>query len=329
MIDPQLQNDLSQAPFFSIVIPVYNRSKIIAPTLNSVLDQDYQDYECIIVDDGSVDSDDLVSVINGFADARLKYYRQENGGASVARNTGVNYASGQYIAFLDSDDRFLSQKLKRVAEVLEIHPEFAVYSRSYVDRGVGRYWLRPDRAIGEQEDMGEYLFVHNQFVFTSTLVLKRSLALAFPFDVDLRQVEDPDLCYRLSLAGVKFHMIDDPLTIWSDITGQGRLSQEANSQSPFIWLEKMRGTLSKRVERGYRATILANYLAPHRPFLAAYDILVGVLLSGVPFGVGARQAMRSFLPQKFYRRLVNRYVRARGRNRDNNSPASDPTRLPS
>jgi glycosyltransferase involved in cell wall biosynthesis len=299
-------------PLFSIIIPAYNRAKIIERTLRSVLAQSFSDFECLVIDDGSKDSAELAALVASFGDPRFKYFRQENGGASAARNTGAMVASGEYLVYLDSDDLFLPEKLRETEAVLRTTPDIGVYSRAYVDRGVGRYWLRPDRAIGEDEEMGDYLFIHNQFIPTSTLVVPREIARQVQFDADLRHVEDPDFCYRLYEAGLRFKMIETPLTLWSDVSGHARLSQEPSSNSPSVWLSKMKGRIPKRIERGYRVTILANYLAYRQPFTVMRDLLVGWMLAGVPWKIVARQAVRSFMPKPLYRRLVNSYLRQHG-----------------
>lgn len=89
-------------PFFSIIIPTYNRAKIISPTIQSILDQTFTDWELIIVDDGG--DDNTEKIISGFNDSRIKYFWKENGERGAARNFGVSKSKGQHINFFDSDD---------------------------------------------------------------------------------------------------------------------------------------------------------------------------------------------------------------------------------
>ena len=105
-------------PFFSIIIPAYNRSTLILDTLNSVMHQSFCDWECIVVDDGSKDNTREVvqSVIE--KDGRFKYVYQENSERSVARNNGVKHAVGKYICFLDSDDQFTEHHLQGLFDVI-------------------------------------------------------------------------------------------------------------------------------------------------------------------------------------------------------------------
>lgn len=104
-------------PLFSVVMPTYNRAKWLEGAIQSVLNQTFEDFELIIVDDGSTDNTrDLVS---GFADSRILYYYQENKERSAARNAGIKLASGDYVCFLDSDDVYLPWHLEILKKSLE------------------------------------------------------------------------------------------------------------------------------------------------------------------------------------------------------------------
>lgn len=111
-------------PTFSIVIPAYNIENYIAQTLKSVLAQTLQDFEIIVIDDGS--SDQTVAIIQQFTDPRIKLIQQNNQGASSARNKGILHSQGQYIAFLDGDDYWLPEKLERQLHHLGTNPDIGV-----------------------------------------------------------------------------------------------------------------------------------------------------------------------------------------------------------
>jgi len=89
-------------PFFSIVLPIYNREDFITETLESVLNQSFQDWELVAVDDGS--TDESIDILESFQDKRIRIIKQKNAGAGAARNTAIANAKGEYFAFLDSDD---------------------------------------------------------------------------------------------------------------------------------------------------------------------------------------------------------------------------------
>jgi glycosyltransferase involved in cell wall biosynthesis len=102
------------SPFFSIILPTYNRAHLIETAVKSVLMQSFSDWELIIVDDGSTDNTKEVISKFSSSDKRIKYFYQENQERSIARNNGIEQSSGQYICFLDSDDYFLSKKLEKL-----------------------------------------------------------------------------------------------------------------------------------------------------------------------------------------------------------------------
>lgn len=298
------------SPLFSVVIPLYNRATTVCDTIRTVLNQSFGDFEIIVVDDGS--TDDPQQAIAALGDPRIRLVRQENGGGGSARNRGIDEARGRYIAFLDSDDLFLPHKLEAVARRLEEAPDCVWYSYINVDRGVGRYWVRPNRAIRPGEDVGEYLFVHNQFIQTSAIVLPRALAAQVRFDATLRKGQDLDFCLRLQRAGAVFRMIEEPLIVWVDASEAGRTSRVPGYAAPLTWLDRCGHLLSTRAMLGYRATVLAYYMAGDKPFTVARDLAAGLFRAGVPPRVIFRQALRAYLPRGLYRRLVDTTVRAMG-----------------
>ncbi|MGC4252982.1 MAG: glycosyltransferase family 2 protein [Sphingobium sp.] len=294
-------------PFFSVVVPLYNRADQVGDTIRSVLAQDWTDYEIVVIDDGS--RDNPRPVIDAIGDPRIRYIRQDNAGGGAARNAGIMAAQGRYIAFLDSDDLFLPGKLSIMAAALKDDDGLTVlYSRMKVDRGVDRYWIRPDRGIREDEDVGEYLFCANQFMQTSTMVMSAPLARKVLFDPALKKGQDLDFCVRLQGAGARFRMIEQPLTIWLDATEAGRTSYVKGYETSLDWLERCGHMLTGRARRGYRATVLAYHMAPVRPVAAIRDLIVGCVAGGVPPRIIARQILRSYLPKPVYRSLVNNFV---------------------
>ena len=299
-------------PTFSVVIPLYNRADIVSKTIRSVLDQDYQSFEIIVVDDGS--KDDPEPAIAAFGDPRIRYVRQDNAGGGAARNRGIEEAQGHYIAFLDSDDLFLPGKLSVMAAALSRGDTRTIlYSQMRVDRGVDRYWVRPERGIREGEDVGEYLFCANQFMQTSTLVVPSALAKKVRFDPALKKGQDLDFAVRLQVAGGRFRMIEQPLTVWLDATEVGRTSYVRGYETSLDWLDRCGHLLTNRARHGYRATVLAYHMAPVRPVAAIGDLVRGLLLGRVPPRILARQALRSYLPKSFYRSVVNQFVHRFGK----------------
>lgn len=134
-------------PNVSVIIPTYNRAHLLGRAIRSVLNQTYQDFELIIVDDGSSDNTD--EVVKSFNDVRVRYIKhKKNRGGAAARNTGIKAARGKYIAFQDSDDEWLPEKLEKQMKVfLDAPPEVGVV---YTDMqrinedGRTTYWYSPE-----------------------------------------------------------------------------------------------------------------------------------------------------------------------------------------
>jgi glycosyltransferase involved in cell wall biosynthesis len=105
----------------SVIIPCYNRAHIVRDTIDSVLAQTYSNLEALVIDDGSTDS--IRDVMAGYTDPRVQYFHRVNGGLSAARNTGLNAARGEFVAFLDSDDAWHPWKLAAQMEIFRRHEE--------------------------------------------------------------------------------------------------------------------------------------------------------------------------------------------------------------
>jgi glycosyltransferase involved in cell wall biosynthesis len=117
----------------SVIIPAYNRAHVIGRALRSVLSQDYDDFEIIVIDDGS--SDSISQVVAGMGDPRIRLIRhQANRGAAAARNTGIRAARGTHIAFLDSDDEWLPSKLRLQLDALAAEPAAAGVASGFLLR---------------------------------------------------------------------------------------------------------------------------------------------------------------------------------------------------
>ncbi len=161
-------------PFFSIVIPTYNRAHLIEKTIRSVLSQDFTDFEIIAVDDGSTDA--TKAVILAINDPRILYIYQENGERGKARNTGVKNASGTYVFFLDSDDLIYPDHLSHALKNLE-SLEFPVFFHS-------RYELLKGNSLGKSTQLNKKNLLHKiqqQNQFACQFFLRKPEALLFPF----------------------------------------------------------------------------------------------------------------------------------------------------
>jgi glycosyltransferase involved in cell wall biosynthesis len=197
----------SQQPMVSVVIPAYKAAARIRETLDSVFAQTYQDFEIVLVNDGSPDTDALEAAIKGY-DQRLIYVRQENRGPSGARNTAIRAARGKYIACLDSDDIYLPEHLSRLVAVIEEKGLDLVYSDSFFTkdgRHVGRSFEREPQSTPVTF---EKLLTEDCCVTTSAMMASRQAMIeAGLFDERFRRCEDFDLWVRMSFRGAKMDLI--------------------------------------------------------------------------------------------------------------------------
>lgn len=132
-------SDLS--PVISIIVPCYNQAQYLPETLQTVLEQTYANWECIIVNDGSPDNTEEVALEWCGKDARFKYLKKENGGLSDARNYGIKHSLGKYILPLDSDDKISKDYTKEAIEVLEKDPAIKlVFCRAQLFGGDNQEW---------------------------------------------------------------------------------------------------------------------------------------------------------------------------------------------
>lgn len=159
---------------FSVVIPLYNKEHYIEKTIRSVLDQTCTDYEIIVVDDGS--SDNSLALARKFASDRVRIIPQENQGVSVARNTGILNAGGEFICFLDADDEWRPDYLAAINGLTETYPESSIFVTAYaVNMGNGKvnYSARLEPETGCLPSYWLTLAKGYDFVWTSAATMRR------------------------------------------------------------------------------------------------------------------------------------------------------------
>ncbi len=216
-----LQSPKADAPFFSVVVPAYNAADYIAECIESVLAQTDPDLELIVVDDGSTD-DTAARVLHYQSDQRLRLVQRANGGLAAARNTGIRVAGGQWVAFLDADDRWCPEKLaahRRIIEhygqeqsidvdrSLSVTYDCAVFIDAMGQR-TGLHMAWTDKPLTP-----ERLLLKNYLGNGSTSVVKRSVLETYGgFDENLKRMVDHELWVRLSHAGHQFQYVPDILT---------------------------------------------------------------------------------------------------------------------
>ena len=202
----------NNSPKVSIILPTYNRAHIIEKAIQSVLNQTYQDFELIIVDDGSTDNTEEIIKKLQEKDKRIRYIKLEtNKGAAAARNEGIKIAHGKYITFQDSDDEWLPEKLEKQMKIFETTPEdIIVYTGFWRIDGDEKTYI-PDINISNREGYIHKELLKGNFVGTPSILLKKeTLEKVALFDECLQRCQDWDLVIRLS-EYYNFKLIDEPL----------------------------------------------------------------------------------------------------------------------
>ena len=200
-----------EKPTVSVVIPAYNRAHSIGQAIQTVLNQTYQDLEIIVVDDGS--SDNTSEVVRSLKDERIRYIRhEENKGAPAARNTGIKAAQGEYIAFQDSDDEWLPQKLEKQMKVFEtVPPKVGVVYSGFLRIENGKKEYIPYSWVAQKEGDIHKELLRGSFITTPSLVVRKEcFKKAGIFDEHLPRLQDWELVLRLSKY-YDFKFIEEPL----------------------------------------------------------------------------------------------------------------------
>lgn len=245
----------------SVIIPAYNRGADIATAVHSVLEQDYRNLELIVVDDCS--RDNTAEVVERISDSRIRLLRRDtNGGASAARNTGIAAASGELIAFLDSDDSWLPSKLSRnvaftLARNLTLSSRWLAYNRVQVRTEFGSRASQPARP---GSTVAEMLFCNQGFIQTSAIFLPAFLAKETRFAEDVAWVDDWEFVIRLNRAGASLEFQDEVLTVHNAFSRATRMSNRGNAEHLIRWIEHHRDSFSPKERAGFYATRVAPQL---------------------------------------------------------------------
>ncbi len=253
---------MNHRPKVSVIIPTYNREDLLRDAVRSVKAQTLEDWECIVVDDGSTDGTKIFMEDAVKNDARMRYAYQENAGQAAARNKGIELAAGEYLAFLDSDDVYLPENLKRKTEFLAAHPDVRMVN--------GPSWI-VEKGTGTCIDCAAY-------APTNWVATREYMDAAGGFVPAQRNVEDQGVRIRAANAfgdpSVEY-MMPEPLSVYFI---HGAQVTNAPNRNPAVFskrLETLLGDLDPGKEGPYR-TFAPNIFS----HLANFYILEGRVAEG-------------------------------------------------
>ncbi|MCX5696595.1 MAG: glycosyltransferase [Candidatus Omnitrophica bacterium] len=258
-------------PKVSVIIPTHNHALFLSKALDSVRNQTYEDYEVILVDNGSTDqTKELISKIKW--EKLLYVYQDDTGSAAGPRNTGIRLAKGDYVAFLDSDDIWYKEKLNKVMDIFLKNPEIDLVCNDEYCRKDGKI-VSYLKCGPSEPDMYEKLFFNgNRLSGSATVVKKAPLLKASGFDENKKyvHVEDYELWLRLAKLGCKFYFLNEPLGEF--VLHDRNLSYEITKQ-----MQNLRNVLikhyfsyEKKMDPNYIYLFIKTYLKTYYSQLIRY-----------------------------------------------------------
>lgn len=203
-------------PSVSVIVPTYNTLSYLPEAIGSILNQTFEDFEILLVNDGSTDQTE--EWVKRLTDSRIHYIYQKNQGLSAARNTGIRLAQGKYIALLDADDRWAPTKLAKQVAYLNVHPEMGMVHTwvSFIDgqgTSTGRIW----KTQAEGWVLPQLLH-RNDVAVLSVLVRRECFETIGEFDTQLRSLEDWEMWLRLA-ASYPIGILQESLAEYRQLPG--------------------------------------------------------------------------------------------------------------
>ncbi|WP_299118672.1 glycosyltransferase family 2 protein [uncultured Winogradskyella sp.] len=258
-------------PYFSVVISVYNKSHFVAQTLDSILNQDFTDFEVIIVDDGSTDNS--LEVLNSFTDDKISIYPTKNQGVSAARNFGMHKAKANFIALSDGDDIWLTNHLSELKRLIESFPNCGIYASSYQKMFFNDYTTQPKFLEVDHPFFGivkDYFktSIIDDILWTSAVAIPKELIdQNYIFDEDLGCGEDTDLWINIAK--------NFEVAFSSKITAHKMMHAKDNHLSLTKNIPELITMLNKHKEDEKRNSSLKVYLDQNRYMTALESKILG------------------------------------------------------
>ena len=184
---------------FSVIIPLYNKEKCIARTINSVLSQSYTNFEIVIVDDGSTDNS--AAIVKTITDSRIRLFQKENGGVSSARNYGIEKALGKWIFFIDADDILLPSSLEKLYKVfISSESKMDIIAGNYArvtQNTTDIYCSRTYSGLVREKDKYKYFFLNKFAMCPGSTLINKNLLRNIRYNERFCRYEDLDFMLRL------------------------------------------------------------------------------------------------------------------------------------
>lgn len=299
---------LQGKPFFSIVIPTKNRNKELLDSITSVINQNFHQWELIVVEDGSAQQNAIVQNIQALGDSRIKVISLENSiNAAGARNIGIDEATGDWIAFLDSDDSFMPKKLSTMYQQIQADQcKDVIYYSQFINSGKDYDRLLPSRPIRENEKIGDYLFFAQEQIGTPGLVVPAALARDVRFSEWCIKHQDYDFMLRAEAKGAHYELVNKPLWKREFRKGDENVGAIYNPRYAFRWLKAYSPFLSEQASYYFMVDhILSLVIA--KPLSIRLKSILGVLRDGNYPRKYLKLMLACAASYSLYRRLMDTY----------------------
>lgn len=197
-------------PFFSVIVPTFNRAEKLKHTILSVLDQTFEDFELLVMDDGS--RDNTQEIVLSFGDSRIRYEWTENsGGPAAPRNRGIDMAQAEWVCFLDADDIWYPMRLKTVHNCIQKNPGVEIFCNNEIFRDLSTGKTHLLKYGPYENDFYRKMLVYGNRVSTSTVTVLKSFLnqhnLRFNESKEYVALEDYDLWLHIALYGGRFYFV--------------------------------------------------------------------------------------------------------------------------
>ena len=273
----------------SVVIPTCRRPDLVVRAVESVFQQTYSALEIIVVIDGPDDA--TRAALGKIADPRLRVVGlAKSVGGSDARNTGVQHASGDWIAFLDDDDEWLPTKIKKqMALAAQASEPYPVIATQLIAKSPYGDFIWPRRFPSEGEPVCEYLFNRRTFftgegqLQTSMLLTRKSLMQLVPFTSGLPKHQDIDWYVRVAQQpGAKFYFVPEPLVNLYVEENRQSISSRTDWRYSMNWVKESRSRMTPRAYAGFICTIVATEACRQGQWRAVPELLREMFRNGKP-----------------------------------------------
>lgn len=269
-------------PYFSIILPTYNRAHFLPKAIESVLAQTFEDWELVIVDDGSTDN--TKEVVLAYQDPRIVYIYQDNQERSAARNNGISKAKGDFICFLDSDDYYLPEKLMNLYTRIKVEDKLVLYFDGIVTEVNGKLIQNTFQLKKESENWQEFILTNT--LFSQQICGKKEIFNQFKFNPKIRIGEDMELWMRISssynLEQIK-NSFQTVIVEHEDRSVNLKRTKVAKDQlniikSIIINSNGIKSSTKRRVVSNYTFNVAKYFMFNNKIFSALYWVIKSIIL---------------------------------------------------